>query len=81
MHKNPLIAGLFANSSEIPENIELDGWGCSDAQPNLHGNSLLTGNCTGNSANFALERLGLDTKAPVLQAFPEKFPAKAYQGK
>lgn len=76
MHENPLLGGLFANSSEIPQNIRLDGWRYSDAQPSLHRNSLLTGNFTGNFANLALERLDQIRKAPVLQAFLEQFPAK-----
>jgi hypothetical protein len=81
LHENPLLADLFANSSEIPQIVRLDGWRCSDVQPNLHRNSLLTGNFTGNFANLALERLDQIRKAPVLQAFLEQFPAKAYQGK
>ncbi|MDR6303394.1 hypothetical protein GGQ85_001077 [Nitrobacter vulgaris] len=64
--RKPAIGGLFVNSSEIPENIRLHGWRRSAAQPNLHRNSLLTGNSTGNFANLVLERLGSDTKSACI---------------
>jgi hypothetical protein len=72
----PPLAGLFANPLEILENVRLDGWRCSDAQPNLHRNSLLTGNLTGNFAYLARERLNSVREASILQPLLEQFPAK-----
>jgi hypothetical protein len=74
--QKPAIGELFVNSSEIPENIRLHGWRCSGAQPNLHRNSLVTGNFTGNFAYFSCERLTLIREVPLLQAFLEQFPTK-----
>ncbi len=67
MRKGRHLAGLSHTKERNSPKSALDGWRRSADRAGLHGNSLLTGNFTGNSAIYGPQERADWLKVPALQ--------------